>query len=418
MLGFSFWSLVARLWPRQANGGRRPATRSHLRPDLEQLSDRTLLSTLLGGFAPGAGFGVPGDSLPAALVNWPQGSQTVVTANATVFLDAVHMLSDRLAEAVANGDVTVAPVPDSQGRGIDVTDPSRDGRISILFGATAHVGSENFSDNPETDAIFQMQSFGQLQHLQFAFEDGGGERFADIDFVGPLEIGRPFGGPERLWNDQGAAESVVRPYLEERGDRRETIDDGQQADDADDDARPDATGSEALLSERSDGLGIARSLAAVFREQVPGENPEEEAPAETVSDLLVSYEPDLPAQQAELLPLEDGSRALVAALVAGVPADNPDAPSDVPTNPDATLSGVPFGIDSGSPSVRPAPAPTVTEREPGVVAEAPADAEQGAPEAARPAVRLLDALFAAGVVHIYLSRGDADADDRRRGPSR
>jgi hypothetical protein len=415
MLGFTLWSRITGLWPRRSSVCGRPAAPAHVRPGLEQLVERILLSGIPPASPPGPA-AASHQPTPAAWLKKLKESDTVTPVDTGVGHDHVHRVKNHPGEGDADSGEYFPYSPGSPGQVAAGTDPGDGGHASTLLESEAAPGFAG----PVTvmsDEVFSQGLSEALQELLIArgTRGQGDEQYETS-------------GAEHVLNDQSVLAYLLRPYIEEHDDRRGPPGDtGPQAGVVEDDAgRPEANAAGALASERIDGPGIARSMAAVFREQPPGEQTGEEVPAGKVPDLLVSYSPDLPAPQAELLPLEDGSRALVAALVAGVPGDNPDTSRGTPANAEPAPTGSPVGLDSGPPPASPPVAPVEIVPAIGGTPEVPA---RPAPAAAgdkgfdpeqfsRPAFRLLDALFAAGACHLYWMARVDEADDRRREKSR
>jgi hypothetical protein len=402
---------MTRLWPRRANAGGRPADSVHARPGLEQLVDRILLSWI-----PLAGLPDPAaaafHTTPADWVKRQKELETVTPVDTGVVVDKIHWAKNHPGEGETNDAVFFPYLPVSQGEVATGKDADNGGHAGTRVESVAAPGYAGASA-VMSDAVLGQGLSEALQELLVT-------RVTTRDQVDQQY--EP-GGPEHVLYDQSVLAYLLRPYIEEHDDRRGPAGDGgpQVGVVEDDTGRPEANAAGALASERIDGLGIARSMAAVFREQLPGEQKAEAVPAGTMPDLLVSYGPDLPAPQAELLPLEDGSRALVAALVAGVPGDNPDTSQGTLASAEPAPTGSPVGLDSGPPAVTSPAAPVesgpVMDETPELPAAA-GDKGFGPEQASRPAFRLLDALFAAGACHLYwLARVD-EADDRRREKNR
>jgi hypothetical protein len=346
--------------------------------------------------------------------------EVVTPVDTGAIIEHVHWVEKHLDKAIADDAVYLPEVPRLPDLPDDIaatTDPGDGGHVSTHVHAV-EVSRYGGDAAVTTDAVFSQTLSQALQDLLVvrAARGQGAEQYEP-------------GGPEHVLYDQGVLAYLLRPYIEGRDDRRGAVGEGgPQAGGVveDETGRPEANAAEALALERTDGPGIARSMAAVFREQLPDEQTGEEVPAGKMPDLLVSYSPDSPAPQAELLPLEDGSRALVAALVAGVPVDNPDTPQGTPANAEPAPTGSAVGLDSGPPAqslpvapVEARPASDATPEVPAVAAPAAAGDKGFDPErVSRPAIRLLDALFAAGACHLYWMARIDDADDRRREKTR
>jgi hypothetical protein len=166
----------------------------------------------------------------------------------------------------------------------------------------------------------------------------------------PDELPRLADIGERALADQGIIAYFLRDD-DEHGDRHfssessgHANDDGDESDD-----RPDMAGTEVIVTERNDNALFNRPLANIFRDQQADQQCEEEIPADRVPDLLVAYDPDLSTPRAELLPLEDGNRVLVATLVSSVSGSDSDAPLSAAPASEAVPLGAPVGLDSGPP---------------------------------------------------------------------
>ncbi len=383
MAGFSFWRRVARLWPQG-----RSTARARPRPPrsplwLEQLGDRTLLSATGWAYYLRLLPGVIELARPAM----PDGGGSVVTPANTLEAQAVG--TDARSTDLY-GHRTVLPPGGPNG-----------GPLTRLNYEPAPLAAPDVSG-------------AMLQQLYVTRSDPG-------DYRGDY---REYDMLDRDLGDRTVLAFLLRPYVTDRDDRRDAAGDGTNpTGGADDDpGRPDGAGLDFTLVDRADGPAIARSLAAVFREELPGNEAFGENPAGKMPDVLVSYEPDLLAPQAELLPLEDGSRALVAALVAGVPQREGSVDA---TDPRESPAGSPVGVDSGPPVADGVAWPA--ESQPPAGPESPADAapqrqsqaardhrpesveygrlqadpEDGGAREQRAAVRLLDALFAGGAFSLF-----------------
>jgi hypothetical protein len=443
----SFWLRLVRWWPSSSEVVR-GARQS--RPCLEQLGDRTLLSTstlnpvvrLLDGTAPPS----PGWGAAPVLVAYGSGSPAAsasAAANPGPFVEAV---------AGANGTASAhsawgAAAPVAHGVDGPAESGSPAARVSQLLngvaGATRVVTPgdtylypqppagekagkadfvENFTASPfanpasdgTIDAATQAAVGARLQQILNNQRGLGG---GDASRGEMEEYWRALGGSTHLLNDINVLVYLLRPALESRGDRRDTEVDVRQADAAEEGPlRPDAAGTEIILAERIDGPGISRSLAAVFREEQLTEEMKDEIRAGSSPGQLVTDDLELPVPQAELLPLEDGSRALVAALVSTTPTES-DSPPPRLAIPTDTLTGCPVGLDSSpvaaarpsEPAVPPqsaeAPLPAGNTADGSLpdAAFGPATREgwHDAGDVARPTIRLLDALFVAGIFHLY-----------------
>lgn len=418
MAGSSFWRRLARLWPHAV--GTRP--RPPLAPVwLEQLGDRTLLS----GFLRAYDLPLLAEQVYPAAPAAAEGVRLDLSASS---LDALRLLAGSRLGPAAEGGHGPNSGADAQGAGLDVNSPDGGGyRDAFPQGGS----SAGFKKTPielgPGNLLDEGDLGGQLQQVYVDRSEG-----TDLDNM--EEYGKEYVATERALDDRTVLEYLLRPNAADHTDRHSTGDGSSFGGPEDDASRPDAAGTELILSDRTDGPSIARSLAAVFREELPGDEMFGENPAGKTPDVLVSYEPDLLPPQTELLPLEDGSRALVAALVAGAPEQDV-APAD-PSQRDAAPFGSPVGIDSG-------PAAGASAAEPSAVPEAPTDAappqagmkpqpiskpSDAAPalprvapglDAAggdRPTLRLADAVFAVGVFSLYYFVDDFGRQVRRPGP--
>jgi hypothetical protein len=380
MAGFSFWRRVARLWPQGRSTARARPRLPRAPLWLEQLGDRTLLSATGWAYGPRL--------LPVVIElarpPMPEGGSVVTPAN---------------------------PLG-AQAAGTDAGDADAYGHRTVLPPGGLIGGPPGRLNYEQAPLAAPDDSSAMLQELYVTRAESGDDRgdYREYDML------------DRAMSDRTVLGFLLRPYVTDRDDRRDSAGEGTNATGgaADDLGRPDGAGLDFTLADRADGPAIARSLAAVFREELPGDEAFGENPAGKMPDVLVSYEPDLLAPQAELLPLEDGSRALVAALVAGVPqrAPSPDA-ADSRESP----AGAAVGIDSGPPVAEGVAWPA--ESQPPAGPESPADAapqpqaaldhrpasvehgrlqadpEDGGTREGRTAVRLLDALFAGGAFSLF-----------------
>ena len=117
-------------------------------------------------------------------------------------------------------------------------------------------------------------------------------------------------------------------YVARFADRRDAAGDSEPRDEVPSDVPPvgDVAINAAFVPGKNYELTAFRSLAAVFREELGPENGAE-LPATSPPECLVSYGVDVIPPRTELLPLQDGSQALVATLVADVPGNGPTAPA-------------------------------------------------------------------------------------------
>jgi hypothetical protein len=383
---------------------------------LERLGDRTLLS----GFSRASDLHLLVGLTDSASLSSPDGTRLVSPPDARVeFRLLTEVLHGFVAPDLSGLTSTTAPPPS----GLSGDPPG-------VGGYPASLSSGDSFDGPRKAQLeFTLAPVVGGGLLADELQQVLVSRSASPNLGGMEEFGKAILAQERTLSDRTVLAYLLRPYITDHGDRHSATGDGGSPFGTlgDDSARPDAPGGEFILWDRTDGPAIARSLAAVFREELPGDEAFGENPVGKTPDVLVSYEPDLLTPQAELLPLEDGNRALVAALVAGVAQK--DASSAGPAQGDGTLAGCPVGIDSGAPVALPLPAEPGESETPGD----PASPRAGAalPDAAtglwridsahgdrwgdRPTVRLTDAIFAAGVFSLYYLVGDLGGRVRRRG---
>lgn len=450
MAATPFWQRAARRLFSRTRAGR-PAPRPWLW--LEQLGERTLLSGLQGGYVSGLlsehvsrdrdfaaeavriGPTVLADSIPAI----PRGIGKGLAEHAATDLlsDAVANGSDAAPRGLAKGlakraaaDPTYTAVNDS-----GAADPDT-GKGS---GANHPGGQHKVSGNgaPERTSIAGEYSLpeaadqaAELQQLLLTRGVTGGEGVegAILSAVAKTEEEYArYASQEHPLSDQGLLAFLLRSRAEDDPGERHAAGEGARTFGAafGAEGRADAAGPETLPVEKADGAAIARSLAAAFREEGPGTGGGEETVGASAPALLVSCDEGLPPPRAELLPLGDGNRVLVAALVAGVPTDGPEAASEPPSNSDDALTGSPVGLDGGpresdlgsvpaGAEGDPAPSPVAGLEVSGPAAEyIPCDGALGHPAGdIRPAEAgsatrwlLLDAVFAAGVFHLWRHAG-------------
>jgi hypothetical protein len=438
MAGSSFWSRLIHSW-RPRTRAERNIPRPRHRLDVERLGDRTLLSGFTTLVEIGPGFEPVHQEV---LYSFPL-LQIVHTANDPIRLVEAEYSS---IETSPPADIAVAAFPSSSDASRFERSPvGADGSgHSIKLAQSSQESIYSQDSSPGADNPGQGDSRDEGLQLLFSRWQGlGGEQGAEPNFSGLDGYQR---GPEEMDHailEQGMLASLLRPEDSERGERSYLVDSGTRDSDVseDDSSRPDTAGTELLMTERIENPILSRPLASIFRDQQPNEPVEEEAPADRVPDLLVSYDPDLSMPQTELLPLEDGSSAVVAALVAGVVTDSGAVPLTV-VNPETTLTGSPVGLDSGPPVADRSPVVPSTQESQAVAAEPPAGAPRTArttcnspgtllsgsaadqlpPEedwlgsggTARPTSRWFDALLAAGVVVLNRHADGSTAQDRRR----
>jgi hypothetical protein len=415
MANSSFWSWLTRnRLPRPARGGA-----SCRRPALEQLGDRTLLSA-------GIGWGVLSEQTGADLRPALEAFRTILKADDTPARGAREELLYRL-EALSMADVpvssTVAEGGEYTGRGLGGdtlgskwSNPTP-GSIDVLTRELSMYSSGDLVDLNGVAAQIQQVLVSRPAPAPAPDHPAEGGTGA------PGEYEREYALPPHPLSDPGVLAILLRTRATDHDERRDASDRGGETEaKAPADARPEAAGLETLPLERNDGTAVSRSLAAAFREESAVTLATIESPAGKGPDLLASYDAASPPPRAELLPLADGGRALVAALVEGVPVDTTAPASDAAALAPA-LTGVAVGLDSGSPEGDPAPLPA---------APAAASATPCGTHVARDASLsdaafvgdwgraryVLDAVFIAGLFHLYRYADAILERDGRNGASR
>jgi hypothetical protein len=247
-----------------------------------------------------------------------------------------------------------------------------------------------------------------------------------LDFRGAVPMDRdgrllPVDGVERLSTDEAALPYLLESRQSQSTDRREVGSDVAPPDESQiDELFPtDAMLFAVSPPARNDGSAAGPYLAAVFRSEIGAGDALTEMPAGMMPECLVAYEPDVAVPHTELVPLKDGSQALVAALLSELPAETGRDSASV----DVPAIGVAVGIDSGIPigsDLVPGRAAEVESvgRTPTFSAPGDGATEVRAPvgplEASpvgRSALYVLDAVFAAGLAPLvgrWLWKSDDD----------
>jgi hypothetical protein len=422
MAGPSLWSKLARLWAsrprcREVLGQMNPKSR----PFLEPLGDRNLMSA------------VPTLIHPIQPIVLLQSSNTpvVLSADGTVIPIVVGSQDYDSSASLTNGKSDPATDHDAktsdQGVGDAMIESSFTSPIHApQFDAAGGIWNSAAVNLPvEADLAARLQ-----QILGMQWEYNTNSRGMD----GPGE--REWAGELRLLSDTSVLTYLLRPGLDARSERRESDTGTTQSGVLDQPPeRPDGSGIETVLIERNENLGLNRSMATIFRQDPSNEEETVESPASLQPEYLVAYDGKLPAPQTQLLPLEDGGRALVAALVAGAAEQNSySAPTDSPAAYEP-LTGSAVGLESGRTlgadhevEVTATQPPTKVESPQNSLFEA-SDFEErfhevdriewpALGEAARPAIHLIDALFAVGMFHLYCRESNyTDGNARREKPS-
>lgn len=431
MAGLAYWLWLVRLWPRRTRIARTPS-RAPLRVGIEPLGDRTLLS----GFAR---FAEIGPSIEFVRNYSFRAYELEPTVQASIEPTVVLVDEISSAEPIALAKRTDGAVPDAYDSvRADRNDTgAATGGETISFPAITPAAPMPINwQIPIPDGPSARSGRDDRAQLFVNFPQGpDGDQIGEPNMPGPAGNQRGPDTGERASFEQGMYASMLRPTETDRIDRRDGSTPGSEASD-DETPRADAGGTEFPSIDRIENPVLSRPLSSIFRDQRTDTEVEEETPAGRVPDLLVSYDPDLSVPQAELLPLEDGGRALVAALVAGSGNDSEGAHAAA-TSTEGTPAGSPVGIDSGPPvaewsadapvTTAPAEAPPVTTRAshvtdngPGPVSSDSAlelpleDTWAGVGESARPNVKWLDALFAAGAV-LFQYRVERPVAKIRRG---
>jgi hypothetical protein len=382
---------------------------------LEQLGDRTLLS----GFSRAIDLRLPVGQSDSASLSSPGGTRLISPPDARVEFRLLKEVLRGLPASDLSG-LTTATAPPSSGLG---------GAPPGVGGYADPLPAGGSFDGPRKELEFTLASAPAGGPLADELQQVLVSRSASPNLGGLEEFGKGVLAAERTLSDRTVLAYLLRPYITDHTDRHSAVGDGVSpfGSPGDEPARPDAPGGEFILWDRTDGPAIARSLAAVFREELPGDEAFGENPVGKTPDVLVTYEPDLLTPQAELLPLEDGNRALVAALVAGV-AQKDVSPAGLAER-DGMPAGSPVGLDSGPPAALALPAEAGASETPGELApplagEALPDASiglsridpgHGRGKGDRPTVRLTDAIFAAGVFSLYYLVDDFGGRARRPG---
>jgi hypothetical protein len=458
MAATPFWLRAARRWFSRARV-HRPAPRPRLW--LEQLGERTLLSGLHGGYGP--------DFLSDHASRDRDPAAEAVRIGPAMLVDfapaAPRGLAKGLAEHAATDLLSDSPAsgPEAAPRGLakgllkqaaadflasppsdplthtGANDPGDGGSGAGKASRVSHAGGQHktsssgslermsIADVSLPEAADQAAQLQQLL-LTVGVNDVEGRGAANLGGAAKAEEEYArYVFQEHPLSDQGLLAFLLRSRAEDEPGDRHAAGEGGRAFGAafGAEGRADAAGPETVPAEKADGAAIARSLAAAFREEGPGENAGEEMTGVVAPALLVSCDEGLPPPRAELLPLGDGNRVLVAALVAGAPTDGPQVASELPSNADDALTGSPVGLDGGVRESDLGPVPVGAEGDPaasplpglevsGPAAEyVPCDGALGHPAGdirpaeAGPATRwlLLDAVFAAGVFHLWRHAG-------------
>jgi hypothetical protein len=405
MAARSFWSRFTRLWSKPPIS-ERFARRSRLRPNLEQLGERTLLSGYSLVQANGLLLVEVNISTPATQT--PQQIQepgSVAHSENTALND--------LRQAAATEPVSVTLDFSGGAAGSNALGTAGSERLTVSLQTLSDNGAGVATNGISLDWTFQLGLVDQ--YLQ--------------RFIGRLESHVPdivvVDGETRPWADNAPRDEGALPYLLETrfgqlNDRREVGGDDGLLNDASDGLLPmDGVSTPAIVPMKNEGIAAGPSLATIFRERLTGEEAGVEAPAGPLPECLVSYELEVTAPRTELLPLEDGSHALVAALVNDLPSENTATSPSESTNSEAFSIGAAVGIGSDS-SANTEP----LSLRPDSVSEPACSADEASPASAAldwpvnaSAVRLIDFVFILGAVPLYWSsQGTANEDATRSQP--
>jgi hypothetical protein len=423
-------SRIAGRWLRPWPAARSSGARKSPALALEQLSDRTLLSVVFQGpwFDPAV---FPNRGALVSTVRKLENAARHDAGAADVEINGFskgHSGKDRLQLTIAFSPEGVTLTVSDEGDQGDQGDRGDEGNRSSVLAVLP----------PDLKSLSSLAAkFGATtSRSETATVSLAGLEADNAEIVvgdGMLAM-RGRDGATRVPGEQDALAYLAGPYLDVVADRR-TAANATPLDAAprEGSAPGDVVALSMVVPESStDDAGVSRSMAAVFRELAASEESGAELPASRLPEVLVSYLPENLPSRVELVPLEDGSQALVAALV----ADVTDGNAAEPPCTDLIPAGSPVGTEPG-----PAPelAPAATEagrvgesewidedlppsfvelgraRDSGVTAESAlfkANSFVRSAELGRQDTGALDAVFAAGLIPLSHSVEGRDARER------